>query len=416
MTDSELENRLEALGRAMPEAENFVPLVLARVTAASPMVRGRFYGSWFMKASIGAAASVLVGVAIWTLISPPPAAFAMADLPQRLRSFPTLHLKGTIYPPQGGAGRPFELFIQRPDHLRINGLVGALHDGKLVVGPDQLMLVDAQAKTVTVRAETSVDSRVFFEEIYQSEVLSLMLGPSTQGEFKKVRSETLSGGPADVYELSPGSGRTDVWINRVSGLPVKSQTYGRSGQLIEDDDVIEIGIPIPQAAFGFQPPADYKVIHIDTAPHLKERVFGNLVVEIRFVFDLHRHGDLLCWRLYDRTRPAREVDLDKEHVRWTFRSPKGDYTEQLLHADPDPRGGPWRWSLLKPPNLADAGERNGDVFIALRKDGKELALGLEPVQFEDDELKGLVEQAQLLTMPAGSIPVPLEQMEDQLAQ
>jgi outer membrane lipoprotein-sorting protein len=427
--DLQMEQQLESLSRSLPEAPGFVPAVMSRIAAeAVQPVVSHFYKRWIMKASIGLAASVMIGAFLWTLFPGSHPVYGMSDLPQRLLTVDTLHLKGTIYSPNGhDAGHPIEIFLERPDRVRVNGYMAYGPTGATslmqINNPKQKITVDDSRKSVVISPSTPVDQRMSFEQMFQMEVVTLMLGPSPDNDFRKLRSESLGGVMTDVYQSTTKqdglSARMMVWLDPATGLPRQARAYMRFGtkpeQLVEDIDTIEAGVPIPDGTFEYQAPADYTVTQSDVTPVLESGVAGNTDLEVRFVFDLDHRGVLMCWREFNPSNPAIPYDPTKDHANTTFRSEKGvQYAEQVLHTDPVAGGAPWRWSLLTPvkPTAPD----DDALIVAVGSGGGQLSLGLRPVQMNPDDLKLYIEQAQGLTMPPGATPVPLEQLEDQLAK
>jgi outer membrane lipoprotein-sorting protein len=382
-----------------------------------------------MKASIGIAASVMVGAVLWTLFPAARPAYALADLPQRLRSIDTLHLKGTIFASDApGEGHSIEIFLQRPDRIRINGYMGYSPKGAIsydnISTPEHRIIINSADKSAVIAPSSAADQRMNFEQLFQMEVVTLMIGPSPQSDFKKLRTEPLDGIAADVYQSDhTGEGMSDrmvVWLDPSTGLPVKAQSYmkfpGKPEHLAEELDTIEAGVPIPPGTFDFQPPADYKVSYTDEAPTLESGSAGHTAVDVRFGFDVGQRGVLLCWRAYDQRHPALPYDAAKDGSSVTFVSEKGvQYAQQLLHSDPVPTGPAWRWSFLLPLMPTDPADK-GLTLIVRDRARDTLSLGFRPVQLNEDDQKRLIEQAQSLTMPPGATPVPLEQLEDQSAK
>jgi outer membrane lipoprotein-sorting protein len=430
MNNQKLEKNLESLGRSLPESGDFVSTVMSRLAVETvEPVRTHSYARWIMKTSIGLAAGTLLGVALWAFLPPSRASYAFADMPQRLRSVENLHLKGILYNYDGGQkGYPIEFFLQRPDRYRINGTRAFTQNGveehDVIATSDHIVYVDDTHKSVVVSATTAVDQRVDFEQIFQMEVVSLMLGPSQGNDFKNIRTEPLGGISADLYEAvhteQNVTDRSDVWLDPATGLPLQARFFIKFGnkaeRLTEEIDTIDAVTPIPAETFDFKPPIGYAVSHLDQPATLESGGVDHISVEVRFVFNLDNRGILICWRVFDPRDPTRLFDPVKDRVAVTFRSGRGvDYAEQILHSDPVPQGPPWRWSLLIPSKPIDS--TDGDLNLTARSASRsQLSLGFRPVQFDALEQKTLIEQAQSLTLPPGSTPVPLDQLRDQLAR
>ncbi len=268
-SNDEMERRLRELNAALPGESGFSERVMARIRGDADSPHGkkdtRFW-RLVMKGSLGIAASVVVGVAVWHFgVDTPRMAYGVEDLPQRMLGLKSLHLKGLLYPPGGGEGMPVEMFAQRPGWLRINGMpTWTTENGKTttlettdtIVTPTERMEIDAQKKQVVVSPETELDAQLRTEQMLQQN-MAMLLG--TGENFKKVGKEKIGEIDADLYEskveLQGNRSRVEVFVNPATGLPVRSAVYGTMGNKAEmlevRFDTIEPDAVIPAGAFTF---------------------------------------------------------------------------------------------------------------------------------------------------------------------
>ena len=342
----------------------------------------------------------------------------MAEL---LRSLNSLHIKGEFAGGKDfGGPHPIEIFIREPDCLRVNGHTandnGRIRITDTVYAPDRFTLIDETDKTVTtilappaapnvshLRAEVADQMQTF---------LQMMFGPDQdEADFHRVRSETVGGVATDVYECSVGTGVTHtVWFNPATRLPVRT-AYGPIWF-----DTIEADPVIPDAVFHPAVPVGYAVVRPTTVPTTRPDVetTGGCIVNgvhlnVSTLLALPGGDVLICWHLFDRRDPGADLKLPDGESRVSFTGGHGaTYAEHLLHADPTPAGWHWRWSLLRP-------------------DRKPTGLALVTVTLTDHRGRGIltnlalafpayavaarVQAAQRLTLPPGTTPMTLSQID-----
>src|ERR1017187_2083361 len=101
LPQQQLEQQLHALNNSLPAAPNFTQQLMMRIQATniSPaQEKDNRLWRWCMKGSIGIAACLAVGLVAWHFgVDSPRIAYGIDDLPQKMLSLKSLHLKGTIY-------------------------------------------------------------------------------------------------------------------------------------------------------------------------------------------------------------------------------------------------------------------------------------------------------------------------------
>ncbi|HTV46820.1 MAG TPA: sigma-70 family RNA polymerase sigma factor [Phycisphaerae bacterium] len=341
-----------------------------------------------------------------------------SDIFQRILSLNSLDLKGVIYAPDGV--HPIELYAQQPDLCRIKGFNGS-QSTDVIITAEHVLTIDPVSKTATIEPENRSDAEYQVADILQNGVQMLFGGAQN---FKQLRSETLSGIQTDVYQGQiPEQGEIDVWVNPVTGLPVKTAFYQpdskQPDQPIGEFDTIEFNPSIPAAVFAPKIPPDYTIIQskpIDAVSGgglngSSAFTYGNMHACIRYSIALGNGDVLMCWYLYDDRNPADDLKLPDAKNTLTITSMTGVvYSEHLLHADVTPQGYHWRWSLLRP---AKSMENSATMISVMGKDasGSEGDDVISPVIFLPKDLPERVKSLQLLTLPAGYAPMTLSQIE-----
>jgi len=430
--DINLEGRLRSLPRLVGEDPEFVQRVLDRIAAEAvpPLVlRPTQLQRWIMRSVIGLAASLMLGAAVWSilLLVTPRAAQAVNDIPKRMSSLNSLHLKGVVHSPDGP--HPYELFVQRPDHCRIKGQICA---GKtygrlgcritdIIITDEHRIIVDTLARTATIEPNTAEDAKAQVAEILQNH-FQLMFGASP--DFKKLRSEAMGRIQADLYESHVGTVQIKLWIDPKRELPIKTaisrSAPGKPEELLAEFDTIEANPVIDAAVFDTKIPEGFAVIRPTPATASNPEgtyggcSFGHLHFSQRYKIALQQGDVLSCWCLYDDRHPGEDLKLPDANCKLTITSTTGiAYTEHLLRADPTPSGFHWRWSLLHPTKPT---EKSPVAITWQAKDGngssgQNTAM---PVVYPPEELPQRVDALQRQTLPAGGVPMTIDQMKHSL--
>jgi outer membrane lipoprotein-sorting protein len=426
---SNLETRLDSLGRLFPDDPNFVERLLNRIETENirPDRRSTFHlRRFFVSGIIGLAATVLLAVAIWSIcVQTAQPAYAIDAVAQRLLSLNSLHLKGVIY--VGGIAHRFELIAQQPDRCRINGRIDQsdpnnVKSTNVIITAGQRAIFDPSAKTATIIPESPEDAREEVAEILQSEV-QMMFGASSN--FVKTRSETVSGIPADVYEtrIEPIE-RIEIWFNPRTGLPLQTKVYRTDGQtpprLISTIDLIEPNPAIDPAIFNPSIPPDYKLVTPKPTPDLSPELrFGGCTLgHFHFCNRLQialANGDVLaCWCLFDDRNPGNDLNVPDAQTTMKIETLDGtSFTQHLLHADPTKTGFHWRWSLLRPATPAPGRLLLSWTIQHDHDDGRNIKV---VTSYKPQDLPDRVINLQKQTLPPDGKPWTLQEIETSAPQ
>jgi outer membrane lipoprotein-sorting protein len=381
---------------------------------------------WLTRGTVGraTAAAVVIAIGIWFWLTPSaPPAFAMDAVSKRLFALDSLHIKGAIYPPDGSAGRPIEIFAQKPDHCRVVGRLtfdsSGAKPGEVIINAERCATIDPATKTATIVRENDDDAKSRVAEILQG------LGPLMFGQdagFSKVRSEALGGIATDVYEskIDPHA-RVTVWLNAATGLPAKTELaeVSQAGEkhLAAMFDTIEANPTFADDLFTPTFGPGWTVTFPKSAPpdlslSQNSAWFGGMGMGLRHCLSLGNGDVLICWCLFESNHPDQDMALPGDAMKsLTFSSPGNIvYTEQQLHADLASTGYHWRWSLLRPQRPIN--EPAGILTVAAqtaRGDSGQLTNAI--VTCDRNELPQRILDLQKQTLPAGQIPLTLEQIE-----
>lgn len=428
----DIERRLGSLGAAIPSDPDFADRLQARITAEAirPLPAQSFQlRRWLLKSSLGLAASVGIAAGVWSLISSRPA-FAIGELPNRLTSLHSLHLKGTLRSGGDAADHPLEIYVREPDCYRLNGQVidsnGVVSTCDTVCDADHLTLIMHATKNFVVGKITSTDARMQTAQMLQSQ-LQMMFGPKTAADFRQIRRERVAGVNADVYESSPAGGPSvTVWLNPKTQLPVQTELGSQTAagpnvkfDTIEADPVIADSIFHPAVPTGYAvvQPKLPAVVDPDAAAEWGENYTlsdaDGKATHLKFRYLVHlSNGDvLLCWCLYSTGARDQDLKLPDGQTRLTVTASNGTpYSEHLLHADATAGGWHWRWSVLRPTKPAPA---LTILTMEVRGSQGDRCLITElPVYFRSEDLPKQVELLQKQTLPAGAAPMTLAEIED----
>lgn len=378
-----------------------------------------------MRTSLGAAAACVV-TGIVSLLSSRPA-FAIDELPDRILSLHSLHLRGVM---QLKGDHPLQIFLREPDCFRCDGAVadsnGVINTFDTVCSGDHISYTNHADKTVTIAPVNEQDARMQTAQMLQGFV-QMMFGPRNRlSQFKKVRTEKVAGVQTDVYQSDvPGIAGVTIWFNPRTQLPVQTEldTTQKGGgdmrfDLIEADPVLADSVFHPAVPGGFAviQPNLAAAVDPDAAAALGESgtfgdAHGNQTrISLRYFVSLGDGDVLCCWCLYDTADRAQDLKLPDRQTSVAFTTPdSAPYTEQLLHADATAGGWHWRWSLLHP---AKAPGSVMAVQVAIRAHNNRGNFTELPVSFPPADLAKEVDTLQRQTLPAGIAPMTLEEIRE----
>jgi hypothetical protein len=425
-TNNDLEQRLTSLGDSIPASDRLTQNVMERIGnetpgASNPIRRNLHIGRWIMRGSIGLAACTLIGAFLWNVLITPARAYGIEDVRERLSKANSLYIAG-----KSSDGVAFEVYAQRP-----NKCYRMQTGHRIIQTAEKNMMIDDQAKTVTLTPGDALDARYVVESVLQSEMFDQLLGPPGE-KMVKVRAERVGDIDTDVYENRPevkggnGSVRREIFLNPRTGLPVKTTLYVRPpGQPDEVElatiDRIEADGPPPTGAFDFAAPKGYQLREVPGDPADTRRAPTPLTgvhsdhghFEVYYTLNLSDKAVLVCWSFYDDRKPAEDMKTPDAGTL-SIAGRKGKYFDHLLRADKTPEGHHWRWSLLIPSDARLAVTDNAPSMTIMGR--SVLSATQAPVTFERDELKQFVLDAQKRTLPENEKPLTLEEIEAKLKE
>ena len=428
--DAWLEVRLRALAGVLPHDTTLADRVLARLAADAVRPqsnRSVHLRRWIMRSSLGLAAALGLAAGAWSLLGTPRPAFAVLDVTARLRSLHSLHLKGEFTGSKNfGGPHSLEIFLREPDCMRVDGMTlnnnGRVTTLDMAYAPDGFTVVnhaDQSVNRVTVPPADRHPEQLHLQVTSQLQTyLQMMFGPARpSADFHRVRAEEIAGVGTDVYQCPTGDqGTVTVWFNPVTQLPVRTE-FGPVRF-----DTIEANPVIPDAVFHPPVPPGYTMVQPKLVPLTDPDAeaesgdncsFDGMHLNVRCLLDLPDGDVLACWCLYDSAARDQDLKLPDAKAQLTIRSQRGTtYVEHLLHADARPGGWHWRWSLLRPATPPPAGPFVMLSFKAQKPGSSNSGEVTEiPLVFRPDDLPHQIDTLQRQTLPPGSTPMTLEQIE-----
>lgn len=285
-----------------------------------------------------------------------------------------LHVKGlfntappTATDPAKAHKLPVEFYVERPGRYWLANYGSNPESPPRRILSDGLryMEIDPDTKTCTTGKEIPLAAELKVEEMLQVLFAEQFLG-GLNAAYKKMGSQRVRGIRTDVYEhirsLGPvGTARIVLYLDLAVGLPVQAighqQVKGQPERVWFTLTNIEPNASIPSALLNFDPPAGYNVIHEDRQPE-EIGTGGGVSVDntrgtVRFAINIDDRAILLCWGLYDTSKPASaQEDIEGPLGRPLklvplSQMPGRTYGHHFLRADPAGKFH-WRWSLLVP--------------------------------------------------------------------
>lgn len=424
MTITELETRLASLGQALPPRD---PTFAARVMdnlPAQDLIRPASI-HLFIKAGLALAASLALVVALWSLlITTPEPAFAIAELPERVRQLNTLHMVGLRFPVDNSPPRPLEYFVRQPSDFRVNGSLGFLSGtgnpvhlssvSDIVSTADEMTHLEHLSHSASIRGQ-SLEQAQAGATRQLNELVDMLFGPWS--DYHKLRDETLGGRMLQVYECRPtAQTRSVVWVSPQNGLPVQIEHYSTAANTPERLEMritkIAINEPIDDDVFHPATPPGYKLTRL---PPLSDAdVYGGASINgyqllIRYVARTPSGEIVICWAVHNRhhnSTTQENLFAPNGPIRISFTSAFGNsLQERLVRLGTTKDGYTWRWSVLhqsQPEQNAtihhriDLANGGGNAY------GDEIAAKLDRREFD------LVQRQ---TLPASVEPMSVEQFE-----
>jgi len=398
-----------------------------------------------MKTTMAMAASVLMGIAVWLGVTGGPAAkvYGIQDFAQLLQTAQSYHLKGWTYREQHQSDgtvkvikMPTEMYVGWP--IRYYTTWGSDNNGTMEMhykaeDAERYIEVNLANKTCRTGRNVSFTAKAFVTACLEQQPKTLMREGS---DYRLVRSESIAGASADVYEvvypLAGGEqGRSAVWLNPATGLPVRMAFYrqktGQPERPALEYDLVEVDAPPPAGMFSFEPPAGFEVIHEDRGPEsdgVSWSRINSIRLCVRFRYNIGDRGMLICWACYDPSKtPPVECDPQNppgQPMQLTIGTIGSDSGRKFrmvpLRSDPA-KDFHWNWSLLLPADGKPIGHDQPSLTIT-NKGGSTGSWAGAWEHLSRQTLADFVVKAQRLTLPPDApadAVLTLEQIEAKVA-
>ena len=402
-----------------------------------------------MKRSTSIALYLFVAILLGSLpLSIPIPAFA-GDVLQEMLQLQTVHEKIETYDPSGKLLNTQEIFIQQPDSMRIETTDLTTppnpfqinksnaskpvdpSDTDVIITSTQKIHIDHERQLVQIRAQKAVDAQYEIYSRLENIVAPLYIGD----EFKKTGTQILKRGPegprdegvqTDKYESDyeiETRHKYKLFLDPASGSPMRCEEYvpEKNSRIFPVPDVLlsvldpmEVNAVIPPNSFHFDIPEKWSLLTVDPWQDCQHQKVASAVFGIRFAIELDERRTLLCWYvLNDQHLPDDLFFYDpQKKPPIILGNEKIVFHEKLLHADLDPLGFHWRWSLISTDQTAKSWPRR--MTMAVETPYGLCAQQILKVKFGPAQLPNFVEQAQRTTLPADkkdAKPMTVEEIE-----
>ncbi len=362
--------------------------------------------------------------------SPTQPVYGMEHLAARLLTIRSLHLKGWMYQTitsldgkETHEKFPTELYAKRPNCIGYRtygfsspgrGKPSIVTSGFMASDGEQTIAVSHDNKKV-VQARTSVDdfhAELLVESFIQSSLANRFLqGPPEH--YRKVRSEKVQGVLCDVYEYNQQeptlAGIHRVWLNPLTGIPVKSESSNvdeAGNEKLFSSETIQVDVEPPMPLFSFEAPEGYedttkdaansKIADIKLSPY-GSGGSGTTWLAAWHGFNINDRAVLACWFQYDTNDDKEkeyfarqpQIELYQGNTVRTCR----EHTVSNNHVNK----AQWRWSLILP----EDGKPIGECLLRLKVADKKTrtAQELKPLRLSPERLREILLEAQRRTLP-----------------
>ncbi len=410
---------------------------LPSVRGAAQSNKARFLPLRLTYSRLVLAALLLVAIGLFLSLggSPTQPVYGMEHLAARLLTIRSLHLKGWMYQTiTSGDGEesvqkfPTELYAKRPNCTGYRtygfsspggGKPSVVRSGFVANNGEQMIVVshNDQKATLANVADDVFRNEMLVESFIQSSLANKFLqGPPEY--YRKVRSEKVQGVLCDVYEYDPQeyvlAGRHRVWLNPLTGIPMKSESSNvdESGnEKLFRSEIIRVDVEPPIPLFSFQAPEGYEATsHEATSKQVanfnpssnKLSPYGEGGSDTTWLgtwhcFNINDRAVLACWFQYDTN--------DKKEKEYFARQPKivlyqGNTSrtcrEHTLSTNSVDKS-QWRWSLILP----EDGKPIGEYMLRLKVADKRTntTQELKPLRLSRERLQEILLEAQRRTLP-----------------
>ena len=376
-------------------------------------------GQWAMapaRWAAGMAATVLVGVAIWSiLVRSPMPAYALDDVLGRLAKCHSIDVEGWRL--INGVRYPHHMYVEEPGFFWYTTL--STNDDKTTMGVyasdgKRYISISDRDKTVQTGKEIPLAAELTTRMLFQMMLPDQLIGRGVI-DYKKARNELVRGILTDVYELAVRDGdRRVIWIDPATGLPIQSAMYERKKDG-DETQVMELSI-VPNAdrpaqGLSLEPPAGYAVVHRDRTPQnsvgVGSATSGPESASVLLALNIDDRAILLCWTHFIREgEEIVETDLDGAvgrllPLRVESIDGRHRYQAHHLRADAWDEGHHARWSLLIP---RDRQAGIGDACFIVENPRMHFRCEFSPLRFEQGRLARVVVEAQKLMLPPNAPP------------
>lgn len=389
----------------------------------------------YQRLTLAALLLIAVGLSTFYNWSPTQPAFGIENLAERLLTIRSIHLQGWIYQvitTEEGVEKaerfPTEMYARRPNcigyrsygfSLPGNGKPSTVTSGSTASDGQRSITISHDTKTA-LTSETPGDA-FYTELMVESQIQASLASRFLQGpleQYRKVRSEEVEDVLCDLYEYkarqSHFGGKHRVWINPLTGLPVKSETYvivGDGNEELMMSETIAVNVEPPSSLFSFLVPDGYLETKLDnkksaelTAAGVKLFPIGSGGSDTTWLATWHglnidNRAVLVCWSQYDTV---------EEQKKWFAREPEFELSlgnqmrpcrvETLTNNSVDETQ--WRWSLIFP----EDGKPLGNDLLQFRVSDKrtQAEQELKPLRFPRKRLREIILEAQRRTLPDDS--------------
>jgi hypothetical protein len=336
--------------------------------------------SWLTYCVTAVAASLAIAAGLWFVFvglnSRP--VFALEGIRDRLLKIHSLHVTGWMYQTvvvdaqEKREKFAFEHYEERPSRSW-NTWYGfspeRVSTGYSAIDGSRQLHVSHTDKLATLGEGSQLATELSVERQLQNHWAQRIIGHS-ETDYRLTGKEEVNGVRALRYEcVREADGettRTVVWLDPVTGLPVRSADYVKidgKEELVHFNERIETNVPPRPDMFSFQIPVGYALNQPtkqhDNANEPRGEAFvpgsgsaGGRQAAIRDMFTIDERAVLVCWMNQPRSdapvrRPDEEQDTLKVKLELTGPMGKRPCRQFPVRTQQD-RDQVWHWALVMP--------------------------------------------------------------------